>query len=191
MKKDKKFKKAKQERERSEKVRRLPKFYILDAVIILVLICIGLGLYFKYNLFEMFSQLENKTDVQIEYKIENIKATTEYYIDIGDRVYFKNDGTEVGSIIASAENSNYALVSFPAEKTFTDETQSISVTYPSDMSDPRFDFEGRLQAKGVFTDNGAFLLNGNMYFSPGQTYVVCTDKVTVAITVLSISEIQN
>ncbi len=190
-KKIKKLKKVKKTENTSEKVRRLPKFYVLDAVIILVIVCIALGMYFKYNLFEMFSQLEDKTDVRIEYKIENIKATTEYYISIGDKVYLKQDGTEIGSIIASSENSENALITAPATKTFTENGKSVTVNYPSDVLDPRINAQGNIQGKGVFTESGAFLLNGGIYFSPGQTYLVCTENVTVEITILDIVEILN
>ncbi len=173
-------------KDKAEKVRRFPKFYVLDAVIILVIVSLILGIYFKYNVFEMFKGMKSDSEAQLTYSIENIKATTEYYIDIGDKVYFKADGKELGTIVASSDNSENALITKPSSQNFYDNGEIITVNYPQDT---RIDATGNIKCSGTFSNDGSFLLGGSQYISPGQKYVVCTEKVTVEITILEIIQV--
>ena len=52
MKKEKKAKK-----QAGEKARKFPRFGILDAIIILLVIAIGVGIAFRYNMFQTITQL--------------------------------------------------------------------------------------------------------------------------------------
>lgn len=181
--------KIKKEKTGGEKVRRFPRFYVLDAVIILLIVAVILGIYFRYSIFDMFGNSRNQVDVEVSFSIKNIKDTTSHYIDIGDSVYVKGEGTQMGVLLASDDNSDMPLGNIaPASATFVKNGEVINVNYPSET---RIDAEGRLLCKGIFAQDGAFMLNGDQYLSAGQVLTVCTEKVTVEITVLNIEKVVN
>lgn len=177
----------KKEKLSSEKVKRLPKFYVLDAVIILLIVAVFLGIYFRYSIFDMLGNTKNQVDVEVSFSIKNIQDTTSHYIDIGDIVYIKDGQTEFGTILASDDSSDMPLGNIsPASETFIKDGEIISVNYPSDT---RINAEGRILCRGNFAQDGSFMLGGDKYLSAGQKLTVCTENVTVEITVLSIDKI--
>ena len=186
MKKDKKEKITKDPS--SEKVRRLPKFGIIDAVIILLIIAIAVSLAFRYNLFSTFVKLQEYKECAITFSVKDIENTTQFYINSGDAVYFKESGTPLGTIMESSEASSIPLTITPSNKTFIENGEVITVMYPPDT---RIDAVGRIKCEGTFTDDGTFLLNGTEYISPGQTFTICTEKVTLQITVMSAKSLDN
>ena len=181
MKKDKR-----QRKERRES--RFPKIYILDVIIILLIVAIGLGIYFRYSLFDLLGNSKVHVETIVSYSIDNIKDTTSYYIDIDDKVYIKNSGEDFGTIIANSENSENPLSESPATEIVYDyeNREYITVSYPSGT---RIDAKGRIKCSGIFGEDGAFMLNGSEYIAPGQKITVCTEKVTVEITVLDIQKV--
>lgn len=168
--------------------RRFPRIYIFDVIIIILVIAIGLGIYFRYSLFDLFGNSKNQVEAVVSFSIENIKDTTSYYIDIDDSMYLKEDGTHFGTIIANSENSEQPLSESPASKTIYDNGEYITVSYPSGT---RIDVKGRIKCNGIFGDDGAFMLNGSEYIAPGQTFTVCTETVTVDITILDIQKMSE
>ena len=171
-----------------ENNKRFPKFYVLDAVIILLIIAIVLGIYFRYNVFEAFGGIKDKSEAQITFSIKNIKDSTKYYIDIGDDIYFKSSGESLGVIAESTENSDIALITTPASETFVKDGKSITANYPSGT---RIDAEGKIKCSGTFAQDGTFMLNGSTYLSAGQTFTVCTEKITVDIVLVKIEQMNN
>lgn len=181
--------KVKKEKNNAEKIRRFPKFYVLDAVIIILIVAVLLGIYFRYSIFDVLGNSKNQVDVKISFSIKNIQDTTSHYIDIGDKVYIKDSQVDLGTIMSSEENSDMPLGNItPAAITFVENGEVLKVNYPSDT---RIDAEGRLLCRGIFAQDGSFMLNGNEYLSAGQVLTVCTERVTVEITVLSIEKITN
>ncbi len=183
MKKNKEQKEIKQKKER-----RLPRFHVLDVVIILLVVAILAGVYFRYNVFDTLGNLQNQSEANVTFSVENIQDSTRYYIDIGEELYFKADGKTFGTIMESAENSDRALVDEPASEmllvTYPDGTQKFEpVYYPSGT---RIDVTGKIRCVGKFADDGSFLLGGSTYICPGQTIEVCTERVTLLITVTAI-----
>ena len=173
----------------ASKERKLPKFYVLDAVILLLIVAICLGVYFRYSVFDALGNSKKQVDVEVSFAIKNIQDTTTHYLDIGDEVYVKADGTTLGTLLASDDNSDMPLGNItPAAVTFFEGGESFIVNYPSET---RVDAEGRLLCKGLFSQDGSFMLNGNEYLSAGQTVTVCTERVTVEIIVLDIKEIAD
>ncbi len=183
--------KEKQVNTSEEKVRKFPKFYILDAVIIVVLLAIFLGVYFRYNVFEKFSSLNAKTEVQITFSIKNISSTTisEYYVKINDEIRFEGDGAAFGTLIEVDENLKNALKPTPASEIFMDNGQIITVPYPQEREEKRQDAVGKIKCMGAFSDDGAFMLDGSKQICAGESYKVCTEKVTFVITVTAIQKI--
>jgi len=131
----------------------------------------------------MFGNSKNQVEAVVSFSVSNINETTGYYIDIDDRVYFKDDGSELGLIMPSSENSLRAIEEEPAIEIIEENGEYISVSYPIGT---RIDAKGRIKCKGIFGSDGAFMLNGSDYISPGQSFTVCTERVTVNITVIDI-----
>ena len=181
MKKDKKIKST------EEKTRRFPKFYVLDVAIIILIVVAVLGIYFRYSIFDMLGNYKNQNEAQIVFSVKNIKETTKTFINIDDEVYFKGNGSTFGTIMSGEENSNDALVGIvPASATFVENGNLITV---SDPSGTRIDANGRIRCKGSFAEDGTFKLHGTEYLSAGQTKVICTESVTLEITIVKIEKI--
>ena len=185
-KKDKDTEKTSNDVPAQEKVRRFPRFGILDVAIILLVISVVVGLAFRYNLFSTFTKMQNLEEYAVEFSVKNIENSTQNFIENGDSVYFKDTGKTLGTIMESSDASSIPLIVSPSTQTFINEGKAITVQYPKET---RIDAIGRIKADGKLSDDGTFLLNGSDYLSPGQTFVVCTEKVTLEITVTSITAI--
>ena len=175
----------KKEKTKKKKERRFPKFHILDAVIIVLVLAIIAGIYFRYNVFDSLGNLKKQSEAYVTFSVDNIRENTDHYVHIDDEVYFKDDGKPFGTIMASSENSSRPLTIDLATKEFYEDGKVISIPYPSDTI---IDASGRIKVKGVFDKNGSFLLNGSKYLAAGQKYVVCTEKVTLEITITGIEK---
>ena len=176
----------KKEKVKKVKSRRFPKFQLLDVIIIIVVLAIIAGVYFRYNVFDTIGNLKAQSEAHITFSVNDIRDTTaELYINMGDEVYFKSDENKVGTIMEISENSDRPLNIAPANKDFYENGDVITVNYPSDT---RINAEGKIKAKGIFGDDGSFMLNGSTYLSAGQKYVVCTEKVTLEITITGIEK---
>ncbi len=178
--------KDKKIKNKEEKSRRFPKFYVLDVVIVLLIVSVLLGIYFRYSVFDMFGNSKNQVEVEVSFSIKNINYTTGMHIDIDDSVYFKSDGSTFGVIMANTENSQRPLHEFFAEQTVNKDGEIVTITYPPNT---RIDADGKIKCKGIFAKDGSFMLNGNKFIAAGQTETVCTERVTVAITITDITEI--
>ena len=74
------------------KVRKAPRFGVLDAVIILLVIIVVVSVYFRYNIVEMLSNSANLKEYTVSYTIDDVRYTTPNYINVGDKVYFDGSG---------------------------------------------------------------------------------------------------
>ena len=176
----------KKEKVKKVKSRRFPKFQLLDVIIIIVVLAIIAGVYFRYNVFDTIGNLKAQSEAHITFSVNDIRDTTaELYINMGDEVYFKSDKNNLGTIMEISENAELPLNITPASKDFYENGDVITVNYPPDT---RVNAEGKIKAKGVFGDDGSFMLNGSMYLSAGQKYVVCTENVTLEITITGIEK---
>lgn len=171
-----------------EKIKKLPKFGILDAVIILLIISIGVGIAFRYNFFNTFARFQELDEYAISYSVKNIEHTTPNYIDNGDEVYFKDSGEKFGTIMEISDGAIDPLSVIPSTQTFVENASTITVTYPPKT---RIDANGRIKCEGKISADGTFLLNGSDYISAGQKYVICTEKVTLEITIQGIEPIEK
>ena len=174
--------------EKRGKIKRFPKFGILDVAIILLIISIGVGIAFRYNFFNTFNSLQESDTCAVSFSVKNIENTTQYYINSGDTVYFKDSGKTLGTIMESSDASSIPLTIAPSTQTFIENGSAITVTYPKDT---RIDATGRIKCLGKFSNDGTFLLNGTDYLSAGQTYIICTEKVTLEIMILGIEPIEE
>lgn len=174
--------------QKKEKTRRFPKFGILDIAIILLVLGVAAGLALRYNFFNVFMSLQESDTYAVSFSVKNIENSTQYYINSGDTVYFKDSGKMLGTIMESSNASSIPLTIAPATETFIENGSAITVTYPKDT---RIDATGRIKCKGKISNDGAFLLNGSDYLSAGQTYIICTEKVTLEIMILGTEIIEG
>lgn len=173
----------------TEKEKRTPRFGVLDAVIVLLVVCLIAGIYFRSNIIEWIANQRNIRDYTVTFAVDDVRYTTPNYINVGDKVVFASNGEEFGTIIEESDGmSNIALSVTPSSKIFTDNGQVIEVFYPNNES--RVDIKGRLQCQGTYSEDGGFLVNGSTYLSAGQTVKVQTELVNLELRVLEIHAVE-
>ena len=168
---------------KSEKSKKLPRFGALDAFIILVLIVAIVGVFFRYKLLDVLTAQQNLNDYSISFSVDNVRYTTPDYINIGDVVYFDENGAELGVITNESENKGAFSVA-PASELFTDSNGNvIEVHYPNET---RVSISGKLVCSAKVSETGGILVNGTTYVAPGQTIDVNTELVSMTIQINNI-----
>ncbi len=168
---------------KNEKV--IPRFGVLDAVIIIIVIAAICGIYFRYNIIDMISAKRNIKEYTVEFSIDNINYSTTRFIQENDEIRFASDNERFGTLIKDSEGiSDNVLSITPASETFTANGHVFPVFYPEDT---RVDAIGIMRCEGTYSDNGIFLVNGSRSISSGEIIQVYTDEVTVSLCVLSIT----
>ncbi len=159
-------------------------FNVIDACIIVLIVAIILGIYFRFNIVDKLWEKTQTKEYAVSFSIENIRYTTPSYMNIGDVVYFADSKEEFGTLITASDNVNVLNI-VPASEYFPDgEGGVIEVFYPDDET--RIDARGRLSCFGYYDENGGFTVGGTHYIAPGQSVNVCTETVTVTMTITNI-----
>lgn len=172
---------------KAPKPRRFPKFGVLDAVIILLVIVIVAGVYFRYNLFDKLNNAKNLKDCFVTFKTGEITTAVSRELNKDDLVYFKSDGKTFGTLTVSSEEVTVVIQEQPATHTvFKDGKAYADVQYPQGMEDSLIYGIGTIKCSCSVSEDGTFMLDGSQYLAPGQTYTVCTENVTVTITITDI-----
>ncbi len=156
-----------------------PRFGVMDVVIILLVLVSVVGVYFRYNIIDLISSTKKLQSYTVSYSIENMRSTTTECMDVGDNIYFANDGELLGSFISGSDNTGLFSSRTPTTRTFTKSNgEIIDVLYPNEN---RIDVQGRFVCEGRYSDDGSFLVNGTRYVSEGQLVEIHTERVTVAL----------
>ena len=159
-------------------------FNVIDAIIILLVIAIGAGIFFRSYIVEKLWASSKTDDYVISFSIEDIRYTTPTYMNVGDKVYFSDNGEFFGTLLSESENVN-ALNITPASKFFTDPAGNVvEVFYPD--AESRVDVKGRIHCQGYYGEDGGFSIDGRHYLAPGQSILVNTELVSVTINIMSI-----
>ena len=178
------------ETQKPTKTRKLPKFGVLDAVIILLVITIAVGIYFRYSFFDTLTSMQNMKESYVTFKTDKITTNVSREMNDGDAIYFKSDGSNFGNLAIKSEEITMVIQEQPATSTvFKDGKTYADIQYPQGMDDSLIYGIGNIKCNCSVSEDGSFLLNGTTYISPGQTYTVCTEKVTVNITITDIEVI--
>lgn len=160
-------------------VKKAPSFGILDAVIILLVIVAVVGVYFRYNIIGLITSSQGLEDYTVSFTVENIRYTTPEFVNVGDDVYFADDGKYFGTLTNVSENMG-ALSIIPASEYFTTQSgEVIEVHYPDEQS--RVNASGRMECTGRYSENGEFLVDGKAYIACGQYVGITTEYVTVDV----------
>ena len=164
-------------------------FNVIDAVIIILVIAVALGIYSRFNVVETLWAKNETEKYAVSFSVKDIRYTTATYVNVGDKVYFADNDELFGAIMSESEDNENALGITPSSKYFTDsEGKVVEVFYPSDT---RIDVKGRIECTGYYNGEGGFTVDGRKYLAPGQTVEVRTELVTVTITVTSIDLIEE
>ena len=164
-------------------------FNVMDALIILLVIAIGVGIFFRGRIVEKIWAQTSSASYAVSFSIEDIKYTTPNYIDVGDKVYFADNGELLGEFMSESDNVN-ALNITPASKYFYDSNGNVvEVFYPDGES--RVDAKGRILCEGYYNSDGGFSVDGRHYLAPGQSISIKTELVSVTINIMSIDLIEE
>jgi hypothetical protein len=128
----------------------------------------------------------------VTFKTDNISSnvTKELYKD--DLVYFKSDGNTFGTLALKSDEISTVIQEQPATQTvYKDGKVYENVQYPQGIDDPLIYGTGTIKASCLINEDGSYILNGSTYISIGQTYTVCTERVTFNITIVEIEQISN
>ena len=173
----------------TERVKMVPKFKILDAVIILLIITSVLGIYFRYNVLDTLKNQKDIKEYVVSFSIKNIRSSTTSYMNIGDAIYYSEDGEKLGELMSHMDDSTDPLLTELASEYFVTQSGSIVEAYypESDSMDARINVSGRISCMGIYSEDGGFLVNGSKHLAPGQTIKVQTELVTVTLVVQDIT----
>ncbi len=162
-----------------------PKFGVIDAVIILLVIVAIAGIYFRHNIIDLISENKKYEKYTVTFSVENIRYTTPNYVNVGDNVYFASNNEFFGTLIAVSENMG-ALSIAPSSEYFTNSAgEIVEVFYPNNES--RINATGKLLCEGRYSTEGGLIINGSTYISAGQSIDVNTEYVTVTLRVEEIT----
>ena len=166
-----------------------PRFSVLDVVIILLVLVSLVGIYFRYNITDIISSARNLESYAVSYSIENMRSTTTECMDVGDKLYFADDGSELGVFINGSDNTGLFSLRAPTTQSFTKANgETVKLTYPNES---RIDVQGRFSCEGRYSDDGSFLVNGTKHISEGQLISVHTEMVTFTLRIHEIEAIET
>ncbi|MBE6576641.1 MAG: DUF4330 family protein [Ruminococcaceae bacterium] len=163
----------------TDNVKKVPRFGILDFVIILLVIIAVLGVFFRTNIINMINNTKDLQKYTVSYTIENVRYTTPNFISVEDKVYFASNGEQFGTIINASENMSALDTTLPSENFTTATGEIVEVFYPN--NETRVKAMGRLECDGRYSSDGSFLVNGKEHIAMGQYIDVKTEYVTVTI----------
>lgn len=159
-------------------------FNVVDAVVIILLIAVVLGAYFRFDIVEHFTEEQSLETYTVSFSVKNIRYTTPTFLQIGDKVFFGDTGEAFGTLMGESENQNMLTVT-PASQTFTDSSgKVVEVFYPTE--DSKIDAKGKIECQGAYIVDGGFCVNGTRYIAAGQTIQIKTELVTLDITITDI-----
>ena len=169
--------------------KRFPKFSVLDVVIILLVIAIVVGIYFRYSFFDTLSSTKNMKECYVYFETQNTTQAHLSVFETGDAVYFKSNGETLGTLTGESEEKPLPILTYPAvHNVVLDGKTYVDVEYPQNAEEPLIYGTGVICATCAITEDGSYLLNGSTYISVGESYTVCTEDATIVITVTQIEE---
>ena len=152
------------------------RFNLVDLVLIIAVLACLVGVYLRYSAGDEFGVKHELDQYVLSFEINNIRYTSADAFTEGDKVYLDGKETVLGTILAIDSTS-------PSEVIYTDDKGDYKMVYYPE--DTRIDLTGRLLSIGVMSERG-YLLGGNTYLAPGQTYYVETPRINVSVTITDI-----
>ncbi|MCL2773166.1 MAG: DUF4330 domain-containing protein [Oscillospiraceae bacterium] len=152
-------------------------FNIIDILIVLFIILAAVGIVMRYNLADKVNLNANGDKFEVEFLIENIQKASEDYLTAGTPFYINTDSTQIGEI-----------------KEILDVRDAVQYVPDVDGNIIKSELPGRIDVTGMITCSGrttkdGYMINGNSFAAPGKQYTVHTGKLTVTITIMSITKV--
>ncbi len=154
------------------------RFNLIDLVLIIAVLSCVVGIYLRYNAADKFGVNHELDSFTVSFEIENIRYTSADAFHEGDLFYLDEKNQTLGNLIAIDSTA-------PSKTVYIDSKGNYKTLYYPE--DSRIDLTGRVLAEGIMTERG-FLLGGNTYLAPGETYYVETPYINVNITVTAIED---
>ena len=173
-----------------EKIRKKSKIKALDVVIILLIITSLVGVYFRYSILDTLTGRKHLKEYTVSFDITEIRYTTENYINIGDKIYFYEDGAEFGTIIEASDNTKEALFVRHSTVQLVPDNSSHASTYVY-PENTFIDASGRIKCIGRYSEESGFLIDGKRAISPNDTIKIKTELVTVTIKITDIQPVEE
>lgn len=157
-----------------------PRFNVLDALIILLVIGCIVGIVLRFDLVDKLTMKNQTSPHEIVFSISNIQyaSTSEEYMNIGIQAYNTETGKKIGRI-SSVDRESIKLTSGTVLPDGATEF----------LPESRVDVSGRISCQGAF-GNGGFMLNGTDYIAPGMKLKISFEKLDVTIDVIEIVPIK-
>ena len=161
------------------------RFNIMDFLIILVALLCILSVIARYTtVLEKIGISDHLEQYEVSFAVTDLRYTTPNFFNIGDNVYLQ-DGSHIymGTLLSRENGSTDALTITLSSQYIKSETGFISAYYAENTL---VDISGRILCKGRMSDDGYFLLGGDVYLAEGQSLSVCTDLVSFELVVTNI-----
>lgn len=155
------------------------RFNIMDFLILLCVLLILVGIFFRLNLASRINIGENKQKFEVEFLIQDIQEESQYLLNPGVPFFITTQDIKIGEI-----------------KEILEIRDAVSYIEDIDGDIKRSELEGRIDVTGVFTcfgredENGGTLINGNNFVACGKEYFVHTGGLEVNIMVLNVKKVQ-
>ena len=154
---------------------------VLDLLILLILIACILGIGYRYYTLSGQSQARSFTDATVSFEIKGAIFTLPTYVQPGDEIRLEN-GNVLGTVRDNntADDATALYVSAASVITTDEDGNYIRISYPDSS---RVDCLGSMSCRGIFEEDGSFLLDGVTYLTPGSAYRVHTETASFTLVV--------
>lgn len=155
------------------------RFNIIDAVLILAVLVIFVGVFIRSGFSEKFTEKLDEGVLQYEFIINSIKATSAERFDEGVKIYSQTTQKEVGEIIDYYTRPAEAYIELP--------TGEIVRTVIPD----RIDVIGKAKVKGTIGSDGRCMLDGTTHIAAGKNIYARTHDISFMFTIEGIEYISD
>lgn len=149
------------------------RFNILDIIIIIMLIALITGLFFRNNIKELLNS-DKSSEITYVFEIKQLDDVRLSYLKPNTLLSEKDRGSAMGRV-ASVTSQKSVITEYTADGNV------IRIE-----KDELFDVTVKAVASGFKSDTGVFL-NGDVSIIPGKSYSIITSIAVYEITILSVN----
>lgn len=164
----------------NEKIRR---FNVLDAVLILFVLLVVIGVWQRTNLQKLFTTEELLESYTVTFEMKKARSTTVELLQKDTMLYMMNGEERVSlGVLTRPVAATAATVYLQAK-----DGQTVKAVYPQDANEYLLDASGVLQCEGV-ENGGSFLVGGKMYLAVNQVILVRSETADFEIRITGIEK---
>jgi hypothetical protein len=154
------------------------KFNLIDFSIILIIIFIIIGVFYRYDLAKNINFQANQDKFEIEFIIEDIQEASQKFLTAGTSFYITISSIKIGEIKEILDIRPAAI--------FVQTQDDDSADIVKSEKPIRIDVTGVLTCYGRKVDTG-YMINGSIYCAAGKEFLIHTGPYETTITVLSMN----